>query len=194
MVVCGTNQVRLDFNNFVINSTNRSGTATTNIGNFNSGSSSTNALGSTSNTWTGVAVQGLGVSWVGTSAPAAPGAGNARMYFNSTSTTLLANQNNVGYRPVAITNLVTVTTTYSVLSTDYTVLGDATSGAVSVTLPLASAQTGKIYVIKKIDSSVNAVTVARSGADTIDGATSVSLLTQYQFTVVQSDGTNWWII
>jgi len=131
--------------------------------------------------------------WQNASAPAAS-TSNVVTYCSSSTNTLLANQNNTGFRPFAITQIVTVSTTYPVLSTDYTVLGDATSAAFAVNLPLASTQTGKVLNIKKIDSSVNAVTVTRAGSDTIDGATTVALSSQYQSTTIQSNGTNWFII
>ena len=36
------------------------------------------------------------------------------------------------------------------------------------------------------------VTVSRAGADTIEGATTISLTTQYKKAVLQSDGTSVW--
>ena len=61
-----------------------------------------------------------------------------------------------------------------------TVRGDATSAAFTITLPACvTANIGRIYRIMKIDSSINAVTVGRTGSDTINGATTSSLATQY---------------
>jgi hypothetical protein len=88
----------------------------------------------------------------------------------------------------------TVTTTYAVKIADHTVRADATGGAFSVTLPTAVGVAGKRYVVKKIDSSGNAVTVATTSAQTIDGAASYSLATQYKFVVVESDGANWIVV
>ena len=67
----------------------------------------------------------------------------------------------------------------------------ATAGAFTVTLPAASGVTGKPFQVKKIDSSANAVTVDGDGAETIDGAASEDLLSQYDCLEVTSDGTNW---
>lgn len=71
---------------------------------------------------------------------------------------------------------------------------DASAGAFTITLPAAGAlrsATGRddarILIIKKKDSSVNAVTVSRSGSDTIDGATSYSLSSQYDTIVLCDD-------
>jgi hypothetical protein len=83
------------------------------------------------------------------------------------------------------------TTTYSILTTDNLVLVDGTS-AFTATLPTAVGVTGKQYTIKRVDQTLaNAVTIATTSSQTIDGVTTKKLSTQYeQFTVV-SDGSNW---
>jgi hypothetical protein len=85
-------------------------------------------------------------------------------------------------------------TTYTITSTDTVVIADATSNAVTITLPTASTVTGYRYFIKRKDNTANVVTVARSGSDTIDGAASFTLDLQYTSMTVVSDGTNWYII
>ena len=77
---------------------------------------------------------------------------------------------------------------------DNVVLGNATSGAFTLTLPSAIGIIGRQYILKKIDSSMNAVTIATTGGQTIDGASTASLSTQYQFLAIASDGTNWVVI
>ena len=73
-----------------------------------------------------------------------------------------------------VSSATTLDETYS------TVRGDATSAAFTITLPACvTANIGRIYRIMKIDSSINAVTVGRTGSDTINGATTSSLATQY---------------
>ncbi|HUP79325.1 MAG TPA: hypothetical protein VM260_12310, partial [Pirellula sp.] len=86
------------------------------------------------------------------------------------------------------------TAAYTLTKTDSVVSGDATAAAFSITLPTAVGVTGQIYIIKKIDSSVNVVTIATSSSQTIDGAATVFLSTQWQTTRVVSDGANWLII
>lgn len=71
---------------------------------------------------------------------------------------------------------------------------NATGGAKTVTIPLASTNKGMIVTIKKTDVSGNAVTVARTSTDTFDGATSISLAAQYDSSTIYSDGSNWWIM
>jgi hypothetical protein len=39
-----------------------------------------------------------------------------------------------------------------------------------MTLPTAASSTGKVFYIKKIDSSANSVIIDGAGAETIDGA------------------------
>jgi hypothetical protein len=77
-------------------------------------------------------------------------------------------------------------------SHDY-ILADANSSALILNLPLASTCAGRRYNIKKVDGTSNAVTVARSGSDTIDGSVSANLLYQYQALTFVSNGSNWFI-
>lgn len=70
---------------------------------------------------------------------------------------------------------------------------DATGGAFSGTLPAASASAnGATVFIKKTDASANAITIARTGADTLDGATSLSLPSQNDCYGLVSDGVSKW--
>lgn len=69
---------------------------------------------------------------------------------------------------------------------------DATSAARTITLPLASRVPGRAYFVWKSDTSVNTVTVARSGSDTIEDATSRVLSYQYAHTFLVSDGVSTW--
>lgn len=77
---------------------------------------------------------------------------------------------------------------------DHTILADATAGAITITLPDATAVPRRMYLIKKVDSSANAVTVSAYGTQTIDGSASVSISTQYGTLHIQSDGSNWHIL
>lgn len=88
----------------------------------------------------------------------------------------------------------TKTGNYTLTSSDTVILADSTSGSVTITLPTASTVSGYRFYVKRTDGSANSVSVARSGSDTIDGATSVSLGAQYTTMTFVSDGTNWFII
>lgn len=75
------------------------------------------------------------------------------------------------------------------------IMGDATSGTFTVSLPdCVSNIFGREYHIKKIDSSANSVTIGIVSDDTIDGLTSYSMTTQYaSISVVCVSATLWGI-
>lgn len=99
---------------------------------------------------------------------------------------LTASQNN------SITALTTVFSLATLSSSNGYVLCDASGGAFTVNLPSASAR--KKLHIKKIDSSINAITISPNGADTIEGAASYSLATQYKSVTLYSNGSTTWYI
>jgi hypothetical protein len=78
-------------------------------------------------------------------------------------------------------------------SNDYTLLMDATVASRVVTLPPCASFPGRIYSVKRIDASGNAVTIVTSGADTIDGL-GLLALTSLQSVLLQSDGHNLWSV
>ncbi len=88
----------------------------------------------------------------------------------------------------------TKTSSYTITGTDVVIFANATSGTVTITLPTASANTGYRFYVKRIDNSGNACSIARSGSDTIDGQTSISLDLQYTSLTLVSDGSAWYII
>lgn len=92
-----------------------------------------------------------------------------------------------------VTGIAAKTANYTVSIYDSMVKGDATSGNITITLPAVADATGMIYDIKKIDSSVNTVTIATPGAETIDGAVSYVIRYQHESIPVKSDGSNWWV-
>ena len=69
---------------------------------------------------------------------------------------------------------------------------DATGGARTITLPSASTCSGRQILVAKIDSSGNAVTVARAGTDTIEGSNTISLASQWDNALLISNGNNGW--
>lgn len=79
------------------------------------------------------------------------------------------------------------------LTTDYDVVtADASGGAVTITLPDRATVQGKVYTIKRTSASNNVV-VSRAGSDTIEGATSKTLGSQYA-TITLLAGTATWLI
>ena len=90
-------------------------------------------------------------------------------------------------------NITTITTSQTLTGSMFTVLVDATAGPVTVTVPACSNSNKKVYNIKKIDSSLNAVTLARSGSDTFDGDTSIVIYVQNNsYTIHCGGGTVWY--
>lgn len=75
-----------------------------------------------------------------------------------------------------------------------TVLCNALSNPITVNLPLASTCEGVMYVIKKVDTSANTVTVQPAGSDKIDGASTYVISQQFLTVSIQSDGSAWFIL
>ena len=94
----------------------------------------------------------------------------------------------------SVGNIVTKTSDYTATEYDYTILCDATSGDITITLPNAALVIGHVYSIKKIDSTTNTVTIEALVSDTIDGSNTVSTDIQWTSIFIQSDGNNWYII
>ena len=115
---------------------------------------------------------------------------------NSNSVTITGGSiSNVTFSNVSInTSIVTKSANYTAAAADETILANSSTGVVTITLPTAVGVAGKVYTVKKIDSSANAVTVATTSSQTIDGTTTYSLANQYGGVNVQSDGSNWYII
>lgn len=87
----------------------------------------------------------------------------------------------------------TVTTATTVVDSDDLILVDTTSGSVTVTLPSAVGRRGRKFACKKLIAA-NTMTLAGAGSETIDGAATVGITTQYAARTVQSDGINWHIV
>lgn len=69
---------------------------------------------------------------------------------------------------------------------------DASSGALTITLPSAFENEGLIHEIKKVDVTANAVTIAPDVVtELIDGATSLSTSTPYEGFRLRSSGSGW---
>lgn len=92
-------------------------------------------------------------------------------------------------------NAVTITTpTYVAAAKDHTLNVDATTAAVTILLPAVTQRSYPFLIIKKVDASVNTVTIDPNGSETIDGASSVVLRNRYQSIILHSDGSTWrWV-
>ena len=83
--------------------------------------------------------------------------------------------------------------TYAVDPTDVTVVSTNTSGTVTLNLPSASTNAGAFYIFYKRNAGGSTV-INRAGSDLIDGATSYSLINQFQTVLMQSDGAAKWMV
>lgn len=83
----------------------------------------------------------------------------------------------------------TKTSNYTILSTDDVILGDASGGAFTLTLPTAVGNSGKVLYILKIDT-VNNVNIT----GTIDGIANPSLTSVGQTYQIISNGTLWYSV
>jgi len=90
----------------------------------------------------------------------------------------------------AITTITSAT--YTVTASDYCIIADTSSNAITVTLPTAVGIAGVEYVFKCV-SAVNNLTIDGNAAETIDGS-ATKTLTNLQFAKLISNGSNWWII
>lgn len=64
----------------------------------------------------------------------------------------------------------------------------------TVTLPPAASNEGRIITIKKVDDTLNPLTIDGNGTETIDGAATQVLSAQYEDITMVCDGTAWFII
>lgn len=89
----------------------------------------------------------------------------------------------------------TATTTDSInATTDHIVFMNASGGAFTATLPTAASAAGKTYILKKIGTDLNVVTIATTSSQTIDGVVGTALHTPNETLVIFSDGSNWQIL
>jgi hypothetical protein len=80
-------------------------------------------------------------------------------------------------------------------ATDFSTVCNNTTGAVTMILPTAVGIAGRVYIFKKTSAAGNNVTVAGyNGTETIDGATTYTITNQYSYLMIQSNGTNWYIL
>ena len=138
------------------------------------------------------------------SAPLAATANSTRMLIGNTAGQVQINNGTTGtYRDLILRNLigtgnlatgtVSKSADYTATTDDGTIEVNASGAGRTITLFAASGNAGKILVIKKTDSSANAVTVDANASETIDGATTVSLASQYSTITIQVNaaGTAW---
>lgn len=86
---------------------------------------------------------------------------------------------------------VSKTGNYTATADDTVVLCDTSGGGFTVTLP--ASVDSKVYVVKKISTDANTVTVATTGGQNIDGATTAAITAPYASIDLIGTGSAWWI-
>lgn len=88
----------------------------------------------------------------------------------------------------------TVTANYTATASDNTILADASSGNLTITLPAASGIAGRIYTVKKIGGGLDNDLIITPNGGTIDGGGDYKIYNNWTFVTLQTNGTNWFII
>lgn len=92
-----------------------------------------------------------------------------------------------------ITPVSTVSSNSTLLTSQYVILADATSGNVTLTLPDATQCINSHFAVKKIDSSANTIMIVTTSGQTIDGSATRTITTQYEALLLVNNGQNWFI-
>ena len=93
--------------------------------------------------------------------------------------------------PVAIS---TKSANYTVMLSDNVLLANCSSGPIVFSLPSAASATGHVFYFKKIDSSINTMTIQGFGSQLIDGAITINTIDQFDSFTLVTDGTQFWIL
>jgi hypothetical protein len=90
------------------------------------------------------------------------------------------------------------TATYDLLTTDYilNVTYTATAPVTSLTLPSAQAISGRVIYVKDGggNAGTNPIIIDTEGAETIDGAATITINSNYGGVGLYCDGTNWFVM
>lgn len=125
------------------------------------------------------------------STPARLAVGTDGQYLKANSST------STGLEWASVSNNLTIvskTTTYTAVTTDDVILCDTSGGAWTLSLFAASGNTGKRLIIKKTTSDFTQLTIDANASETIDGATTTTIDTQFETLTIVCDGTNWRIV
>lgn len=91
-------------------------------------------------------------------------------------------------RAIPAASIRTARASETITANDQTVLYDATSAAITATLPPAAQAQGLLVTLKKIDASANVVTIQ----GTVDATVNPTLSARWSSLTVQSDGSAWY--
>lgn len=95
------------------------------------------------------------------------------------------------YWPIVVTVAATGAMPNNGLNTVEIIRANATGGSITLTLPAASGVSGKIYLVARISTGLNTVTINGTGGDLLSGAASVLLGAVFGKSMLVSTGTEW---
>jgi hypothetical protein len=101
---------------------------------------------------------------------------------------------NTGGRRAVVSSTSTSPTTITTRDGIEYLLVTTGASAFTVNLPAAASNTGRVITIRKVDSGAGKITVDGSGAETIDGNTTVGIWYQNDYLTLLCDGSGWVII
>ena len=116
----------------------------------------------------------------------------ARMPIGANGTTLQVDNGIPKWVPTKELNfdLINITTSYTLQPTDFTVCANCSTGSIVVLCPTTGIKRGQYFIIKRLDNSVNSITVNGNG-NLIDGLPTLSVSNQWDDVSIQWTGTSW---
>jgi hypothetical protein len=120
---------------------------------------------------------------------------NGAVEFNGTD--YFYSANSIRYRAALEQRTATKTSNYTTVASDVFIPVNTSGGAVTITLIAASSlPVGKNIIIKDVGGSglTNNITINRGSTDTIDGATSISIIANYGVARLNCNGSNGWSV
>lgn len=102
--------------------------------------------------------------------------------------------NNFSGYGLNVTEIATIDSPYTAGLDDVIILADASAGPITINLQDNHILPNQKYVIKKVDSTLNAVTVIPPSGQTIDGAATYDMLRENEVTKFVHNGADWAVI
>ena len=94
------------------------------------------------------------------------------------------------WAPFTQFNLINITTSYTLQPTDFTICANCSTGSIVISCPTSGIRVGQYFIIKRLDNSVNSITVSGNG-NMIDGLPTLPVSNQWDDVSIQWTGTAW---
>lgn len=109
---------------------------------------------------------------------------------NATQVRDTFNQNTTRRHWRAVTEIDNTDSPYTVVDGDELIRADATSGAITIALPAAASNVGRVLWVEAVNVS-NTITLDGNGAETINGSATKTIGTAGRLVVLYCDGVDW---